>query len=531
MKRPLLILSFISLALSAQEQVDQSSIERGKLALIDYPVENTSILVPYFPLKNLLASDSNNPFKKLFQGISQAIFKIKSLEELYRWIGTSDFNENETGIYALPKPRNWEKGQRLGVTLMHTDLGKGITFSCASCHGGEFLGKSILGLPNKVIRANETFVVAKKVLPLAPSLLFQGATGATNDEREMYHNSKYALESVRAETPLALGLDTSLSHVARSLASRSNNEWASKSEFFEIFPRKHELDTMRADSKPAVWWITKYKDRYLSDGSVISGNPVVTNILWNEIGRGANLKKLDQWISDNFDLVEDMTAAVMNTGAPKWSDFFPAEDIKLASAMRGETLFNANCAACHGVYEKRWSENPNLSPEELIETTNVIYHKKTPVIDVGTDPHRWKGMKELSEQLNSLAISKKYNVKIVPQKGYVPPPLVGIFVRYPYFHNNSAPTLCDVLTVDKKRTQVYYQGPSEKLSDYDANCIGYPRGNKIPEAWKQLSHARVDTRKVGLSNMGHTRMLLNADGSERYSDTDKAALIEFLKTL
>jgi len=38
-----------------------------------------------------------------------------------------------------------------------------------------------------------------------------------------------------------------------------------------------------ADSKPAVWWGLKYKNRWLSDGSVVSGNPIFTNIIWNEL--------------------------------------------------------------------------------------------------------------------------------------------------------------------------------------------------------------------------------------------------------
>lgn len=523
--------AFLSLHVFAAAPVDEAAVERGRAALISYPVESTPIFVPYEPFKNFLEADANNPLKQLFLGLSEAVFKIHDLKDFYSWMGLAPYNENESGIYALPKPHDWEKDQPLGVTLLHTELGRGMTFGCSSCHAGQFLGKSILGLPNKGIRANRTFVLAKQVLPLAPSLLFQTATGATNDEREMYHNSKWALEAVRPQTPLALGLDTSLSHVARSLASRGTDVWATKSEWYELFPRSHELDKNRADSKPAVWWTAKYKSRWLSDGSIISGNPVITNILWNEIGRGANLKKLDQWISSNMGIVDDMTSAILNTPAPKWNDFFPAESIKLASAMRGENLFNANCADCHGVYEKRWNENPNLSAEELIETSRVIYHEETPVMDVGTDENRWKGMKQLSQQLNALAISKKYNMKIVPQQGYVPPPLVGIFARYPYFHNNSAPTLCDVLTVESKRTAVYYQGPSQKPSDFDSDCVGYPRGDKIPAEWKKISHARVDTKRTGLSNKGHTRMLLNADGSERFSVNEKSDIIEFLKTL
>ncbi|MEZ4814051.1 MAG: hypothetical protein R3A80_02445 [Bdellovibrionota bacterium] len=418
------VLFLLSLSIQASERENlEAAIERGKSALITYPIKNTPILVPAEPFKNFLAAENNNPLKKLFLGLSEAVFKIHDLKGFYKWMGLVNFNENETGIYAIPKPQDWEPEQPLGVTLIHSPLGDGLTFGCSSCHAGQFLGKSILGLPNKGIRANRTFVLAKQVLPLAPSLLFQAATGATNDERRMYHNAKGALESVRATTPLALGLDTSLAHVGRSLSTRNRNAWATKNQFYELFPRHHELDKNRADSKPAVWWNVKYKNRWLSDGSIVSGNPVITNIMWNEIGRGADLKTLDAWIDDNYSTIEDMTRAIEHTEAPKWSDFFPAESIQLASAMRGEKLFRSNCAGCHGVYEKAWTENPSLSAEELIQTTEIIYHSNTPVIDVGTDSARWEGIKELSGQLNSLALSQKHNIKIVPQKGYVPLPL------------------------------------------------------------------------------------------------------------
>jgi len=530
MLRALFLSLLLMLPISANSP-DLASIERGKAALISYPVESSPILVPYEPFKNFLTADNSNPLKMLFLGLSEAVFKIHSLEDFYKWMGLAPFNENASGIYEIPKPKNWESNQPIGVTILHTDLGKAMTFSCGSCHAGQFLGKSILGLPNKGIRANRTFDLAEQWLPLAPSMLFQSATGATNNERQMYHNTKDALEAVQSHTPLALGLDTSLSHVGRSLATRNKDAWATRSNFYETFPRKHELDQARADSKPAVWWNVKYKNRWLSDGSIISGNPVVTNILWNEIGRGADLKKLDAWIDNNLDTIEDMTQAVLHTDAPKWGDFFPSDSIKLASAMKGEELFKANCSGCHGVYEKVWNENPNLPTEELIQTSRVIYHDNTPVVNVGTDPNRWQGMKELSSQLNALTISKKHSIKIVPQKGYVPPPLVGIFARYPYFHNNSVPNLCAVLSVESQRPQVFYQGPSQKLSDFDSDCVGFPTGEKVPAEWKQISHARIDTQRAGLSNKGHTSMLLNPDGSERFSANDKRNIIEFLKTL
>ena len=75
-------------------------------------------------------------------------------------------------------------------------------------------------------------------------------------------------------------------------------------------PEPNPLNYHPVDSKPSVWWNLKYKNRWLSDGSVVSGNPIFTNILWNEIGRGSDLKELEKWLDDNSKVVEDMTSFV-----------------------------------------------------------------------------------------------------------------------------------------------------------------------------------------------------------------------------
>jgi hypothetical protein len=134
---------------------------------------------------------------------------------------------------------------------------------------------------------------------------------------------------------------------------------------------------------------------------------------------------------------------------------------------------------------------------------------------VGTDPQRRLGMRSL-EQLNSLEISKRHGIRVEPQAGYVPPPLVGIWARWPYFHNNSAPTLCAVLSTQKERPVTYYaRAADDPQEDYDSECGGYP-GRK---GEKPL---RFDTRKPGLSNAGH---------EFEFSEQDRRDLVQFLLTL
>ncbi|MBX3042022.1 MAG: hypothetical protein KF789_15050, partial [Bdellovibrionaceae bacterium] len=292
------------------------------------------------------------------------------------------------------------------------------------------------------------------------------------------------------------------------------------------------LDRLPADSKPAVWWNLKYKNRWLSDGSVISGNPVFTNILWNEVGRGADLHEIEEWLDQNPRIVQELTTAVFSAEPPLMSDFFDVDSFDLPRAKEGQQLFNGTCARCHGTYEKGWdrADASSLSKKELLKTTLVRYHQKTPVIDVGTDPLRHQGMASL-ERLNDLVISQKQGTVIKPQKGYVPPPLVGIWSRWPYFHNNSAPSLCAVLTRGPDRPMVYYSGESKNPeTDFDRDCNGYPLGTKTPVAWKTREH-RYDTRKAGMNRFGHDEGVFLKNNRELFTPDQKKSIIRFLQTL
>ena len=155
-------------------------------------------------------------------------------------------------------------------------------------------------------------------------------------------------------------------------------------------PRPNELKSFVADSKPMPWWNLKYKTRWLSDGSLISGNPILTNFLWNELGRGTDLLELENWMDQSQTKIKYLTAAIFATKAPHWTDFFPTHSINLTSAKRGETIFQNTCQSCHGVYQKGWGL-PNadqLNIKDKLKTFKVTYHSKTPVINVGTDPNR-----------------------------------------------------------------------------------------------------------------------------------------------
>lgn len=511
-------------------------VHKGTLHTLQWPVTTTGMLIPYAPTKKLMEGDFENPVLKGLVTWFQNKFGAKGEEGFYKWLGLIPYpDKGAKGIFKIPYPGGVRPDYYMGVSFLRDENGaEGLTFSCAVCHTATVFGKRVMGLNNKGVRANEVFVLVKKYAPMTPKFLFGKLLGGTQEEVDMFARTKENLKSVGAIKPQVLGLDTSFPLVALSLAKRNPDPSATYSKKYQKNPRYNKLSHFVADSKPMPWWNLKYKTRWLSDGSIVSGNPALTNFLWNEIGRGTDLVKLEHWMKTNTKIIEETTASVFATKAPHWTDFFDASTIDIEKAKRGEVIFNNSCKKCHGRYEKAWSlSNAEfLSSKELLKTSTVFYHEKTIIKNVGTDPNRWMAMGEFSDALNNLAISKWMNTVIVPQEGYVPPPLVGIFARYPYFHNNSIPNLCELMKKPGNRTKFYIAGPSNNATtDYDSECMGYPVGKRRPFSWAKLKDSYYDATKPGLGNGGHSRMFYTKAGVEKISKQGKAELMEFLKTL
>ncbi len=505
----------------------------GQQIALEYPVEISGVLAPWRPMKQFLNEPSPSPLRQLLQTLFQKFSRIRSTDDLFALAGLQSFPETRQAYpFDFPIP-NSSKQTRMGVTLIHRNGVETFTLSCAACHASNLFGTKVLGMTNRFPRANEFYFTGKKAAQFVSSEFFRLSVGATPEETAVYELLRKRAKAVGVKIPEIIGLDTSLAQVALSLARRAPDDVASFDPRFERRPRAVSLATQVADSKPAVWWNLKYKTRWLSDGSVISGNPVYTNFLWNEIGRGTDLVELESWLDRNEDRIRSLTTAVFSTEAPHYTDFFPAESISLDRAKRGETKFVALCSRCHGNYEKNWSlpNADSLSLVERLKTHRVNYAEKTVVRNVGTDPGRARGMKDLELGLNPLRISQKNQVLIETQNGYVPPPLVGIWARWPYFHNNSVASLCEVLMPASERAQKFYMGEAlDRTRDFDSECNGYPLGNKTPEFWKSKDFL-YDTRRVGLSNQGHDEGIFLKKGVSLITPEDRRDLVEYLKTL
>jgi hypothetical protein len=100
--------------------------------------------------------------------------------------------------------------------------------------------------------------------------------------------------------------------------------------------------------------------------------------------------------------------------------------------------------------------------------------------------------------------------------GYLIPFLDGIWLRAPYLHNGSVPTLRDLLTPAAERPSVFYRG----YDVYDPVNAGFI----VQGEDAQRIGSKQEANRKGNSNRGH-------EYGTTLPATDKEALIEYLKML
>jgi len=172
-------------------------------------------------------------------------------------------------------------------------------------------------------------------------------------------------------------------------------------------------------------------------------------------------------------------------------------DIKLAD--KGKTIFDNTCASCHAFGGER--------------TGTVI-----PQEEVGTDRHRldmWT--QEAADTYNQFAEGYPFDFdNLRKTNGYVSVSLDGLWLRAPYLHNGSVPSLEDLLEKPENRPKIFYRG----YDVYDQKKVGFVSGGEEAER----VGFKYDTSVEGNSNQGH---IYGTD----LSSENKKALIEYLKSL
>jgi mono/diheme cytochrome c family protein len=350
------------------------------------------------------------------------------------------------------------------------------TMSCLACHQGQVRGEAIPGVPN----------------------------------------SGYALETLTEEVrAVKVRLQKPLSHmdVGAMFLPLGTTVGTTNAVIFGVALMRHrdaDLNIVRRPPRfdlphhdmdaPAWWHYAKRKSLYV-DGFAPKGHRMLMQFLLVEQN---GPERFREW-EDEFREIEAWIASLQ---PPAWTG-----PVDRGLATRGEIVFRATCAECHGTYGEG-----GTYPERLV-----------PIAEVGTDRARLDSLAAGERRALNDSWFGHYGRDAEPLRdrerpeGYLAPPLDGVWASAPYFHNGSVPTLWHVLH------------PSERPVVWRRTATGYDdqRVGLEVEAFADLPAGRLrpserrryfDTRKPGKAASGH-------DFADLLDAEEKRALLEYLKTL
>lgn len=209
----------------------------------------------------------------------------------------------------------------------------------------------------------------------------------------------------------------------------------------------------------------------------------------------------------DFDRLTRVTEWIEGLVPPRYADHLPSTQppVDATLAQRGADVFQQQCGRCHAAQGDRLGRVETLP-------------------DLGTDPERLKDFTpSLSAALNKLGTKQWQLRNFRVQNGYVNNLLDGIWLRAPYLHNGSVPTLVDLLKPSKDRPKKFCRGSDRydwQNLGFESAGVGDPEqpGFDCPKAFA------YNTAIKGNGNAGH-------EYGSSLPEPDKAALLEFMKTL
>ena len=195
-----------------------------------------------------------------------------------------------------------------------------------------------------------------------------------------------------------------------------------------------------------------------------------------------SMKRVEDWLLDGLN-------------APKYPYSIDEE-----LAAQGAALYQKSCAQCHDFGKE-------------------YVGKVTPIEEIGTDRGRLDSFTyEFASNMNLLYAGYPWRfAHFRKTNGYANMPLDGVWLRAPYLHNGSVPTLRDLLDPPAERPNAFYRG----YDVYDRKKGGFV-SNVAEENGKR--YFLYDTALPGNANGGHLY-------GTQFSASEKDALVEYMKKL
>ncbi len=406
----------------------------------------------------------------LKSGIPYSLFSIGIPKDTNNFLHRGGINKNVPHDFTAVKAPNGEIV---------------VAPNCLQCHAQMFEGNLIVGLGNSLTdftkQIGSTAVMAEKFL--------QNLKG---DNVKKYDAAKNFITAVKTTAPNLVTTTKGVNIADRLAALLAAHRDPVTLQWMQESQMDTDQDVIPTDV-PA-WWLLKKKN----------------GMFYNGFGRGdfgrflmaSNLLT----VSDTTEAAEvdshfnDVLAYINSIQAPKYPK---AINEKLAA--KGNKIFTADCAGCHGTYG-HGGKYPNLLiPASIIQTDSALYTSNY------SNP-------QFVEWFNkSWFTTGNHPAQLVPYRGYIAPPLDGIWVTAPYMHNGSIPDL-EAMLNSKKRPPYWKRSFTAPSYNYDIPGWNY-------EQKETPGNSEVyNTTLKGFGNYGHYF-------GDKLSEKERKAVIEYLKTL
>jgi mono/diheme cytochrome c family protein len=357
--------------------------------------------------------------------------------------------------------------------------------NCLNCHAERLNGKLILGLGNNTTDyttdQSEPFKLADPIVKLA--------YGENSPEWEAYHPASL---SAKAIGPYIVTKTKGVNPADKIFAALSAHRQATDLTWLDDAQFAIPQEVVPTDV-PA-WWLMKKKNAlyYNALGVGDFGRLSMASGLLT-MKDSTEARRIDQKFAD-------VMAYVRSIEPPAYP--YPIDQ---ALAQHGEALFQQHCEKCHGSYG-----NVESYPNLLVDLPTI-----------GTDPalaDLYAAHPQYHDWYNGSWFAKDPDkAKLLPTRGYVAPPLDGIWATAPYLHNGSVPTLDDLL--HSLQRPAFWRRNFDN-SDFDKEKMGW----KYERLDKKEGKETYDTTQQGYGNMGHTF-------GDVLTKEERQAVLEYLKTL
>jgi cytochrome c2 len=357
--------------------------------------------------------------------------------------------------------------------------------NCLQCHSQVMDGKLFVGLGNSLADFTQNQKLNTGILDKAIKTFAGENSPQYNAAKDFIHITQTIAPGI---VPAVRGVNTADRLAAMLVAHRDplTLRWS---------------DSMLMDIPAAVipsdvpaWWLLKKKHA----------------MFYNGFGRGDFGRFL--MASNLLTVTDSSEAAAVDThfgDVLSWIQSlqppaFPYP-VDTSKVLAGKSIFEKTCSGCHGTYGTN-DQYPNLLiPESIIGTDSFLYRSNFQY-------------PQMVDWFNRSWFSQgDHPAQLTPFRGYIAPPLDGVWITAPYLHNGSVPDLEGVLN-SKIRPVYWTRSFTNPVYKYDIpgwqfSTLTKPGGTEV-----------YNTILPGYGNYGHTF-------GDRLTDAERKQVIEYLKTL